>query len=100
MSNYKISITQADFLSPEQFIKTHTKDNIEVVVEDVEFEGTEDVHTSGYTVRTLLSSDFNSLSDEIEGIFNTEYLRGECFGVYLKNGTKEVFTEMDFDWWS
>lgn len=103
MSKYKILITQADFLTPTEFIERYSKKGVEAVAEDVEFEGTDEVHTSGYTIRELKSSDFNSLSDEIKTIFFEEGLRGECFGVVLKEETsfsKEIFTETDFDWWS
>ena len=100
MSKYKILITQADFLSPEKFIETYTQYNVKVVVEDVENEGTNEVHTSGYTERKLRGKTFEAISKEIEEIYLKENLRGECLGVYLdtdENLEEELFTEDDFN---
>lgn len=100
MSKYKVIITQADFLSPEKFIERYTQGNVKVVVEDVENEGTNEVHTSGYTERKLEGNNFEAISKEIEEIYFKEDLRGECLGVYLdtdENLEEEIFTEFDFN---
>lgn len=100
---YKVLITQGDFLEPQDFVEKYSKKGVEAVVENVEFEGTDNVHTSGYTVRNLMSFHFPSLSDEIRDIFYREDLRGECFGVYFvedENLETELYTEEDFEWWA
>lgn len=97
---YKVIITQGDFLNPEKFIERYTQHNVKVVVEDVENEGTDEVHTSGYTERKLKGKDFKSISKEIESIYFKEDLRGECLGVYLDTDNEldnEIFTESDFN---
>ena len=97
---YKVLITQGDFLTPEEFKKKYSTDEVQAFVENVEFEGTNNVHTTGYTMRKLQGTDFGSISEEIERIFRVEYLRGESLGVFNEDETdyrNEIYTEEDFD---
>ncbi len=99
---YKVIITRGDFLSPKEFIKKYSTKDIKAVVENVEFEGTDEVHTSGYTLRDLTGRHFTEIYKELKTIYIEEDLRGECMGVYLQSdeGFKnEVFTEDDFYFW-
>ena len=97
---YKVIITQADFLSPIEFQKKYSKEGVRAVIEDVAFEGTEDVLTNGYTERKLKGLEYNSIAKEIEQIYREEDLRGECLGVYSDDDIflkEELFTEDDFN---
>lgn len=96
---YKVIITLGDFLSPKEFIERYTQNGIKVIIEDIEAEGTDDVHTSGYTERKLKSKDKQAISKELQEIYIKESLRGECLGVYLDTDDdleNEIFTENDF----
>lgn len=91
---YKLLITQADFLSPKEFVEKYSnlEKSVQAFVEDYD---ETDNHTTGYTIRKISP---DNLVENLKEIYDTENLRGECMSIYKDD--KEIFTENDFDFWS
>jgi len=91
--NFKILITISEFGNLAKFYKTYAKGNREIIVENIEFEGTDEQHNTGLLEETITCKP-SELKEKIQEFVNKNSFRQECFSVTNEKG-KEVMQEGD-----
>lgn len=91
--NFKISITISEFGNLAKFYKTYAKGNREIIVENIEFEGTDEQHNTGLLIETITCKP-SKLKEQVKKFVNKNYLEQESFSVKNEKG-KEIMQEKD-----
>ena len=95
---YILVITFSDFGTREKIYKNFSKNNREIIIEQVDDEDTDEHHVSGVLVDiiTCKSSSKKDIATEVEKFIEDNSLFQQCFGIYKKDDyskEKELYTE-------
>lgn len=91
---FKIAITISEFGNLAKFYKTYAKGNREIIVEQIEFEGSNEQHNSGLMIDSIVCTRENLLV-EVTKFVDKNFLRGESFNITEEGDKKVIMTEMD-----
>lgn len=91
---FKIAITISEFGNLAKFYKTFSKGNREIIVEQIEFEDTDEQHNTGILTDSIVCTRKNLLV-EVKKFIDKNFLWGECFSITEKGSKKVIATEDD-----
>ena len=99
---FLITITCSEFGNLQKFYKTYAKGNREIIIEGIEYEGTDEQHNTGliidkFTFKVKASNNYYpELQKSVENFLDKNSLHGECFSIIKEGSKKVLFTEDDF----
>ena len=102
LATFIISITISEFGNLAKFYKTYAKGNREIIVDGIEYEGTDEQHNTGLLIDKLVCTvedkkNFHSvLTAKVKEFLDKNSLHQECFAITLEGSKKVLFTEEDF----
>ncbi len=91
---FKIAITISEFGNLAKFYKTYAKGNREIIVEQIEFEGSPDQHNTGLMTDIIVCKRENLIA-EVKKFIAKTFLWGESFNITEEGKKKVIMTEVD-----
>jgi hypothetical protein len=102
IATFLIAITCSEFGNLQKFYKTYAKGNREIIIEGIEYEGTDEQHNTGliidkFTFKVRKDNNYYpDLQKAVEDFLDKNNLHQECFSITREGSKKVLFTEDDF----